>query len=95
MDNEHISIAQENALAAAQDNHAKKVFANALYAPLRLLSLTTNLASYFRPFAAQIIPALICIALIPLALLLSFFSGFVVWKNVAVNWESPLNLQFG
>ncbi|KAG5726131.1 hypothetical protein E4T56_gene2505 [Termitomyces sp. T112] len=96
MDNEHISTAQENSFVAAQEDHANQVLENVLYAPLRLfLVLTTNLVSYLRPFAAQIIPVLICIFLIPLILLLSFFSGLIVWKSVAVGWESPLHLQFG
>lgn len=96
MDNEHISTAQDNTFSAAQDDRANQVLDNVLYAPLRLLfAFTTNLASYLRPFASQIIPVFICMALIPLVLLLSLLSGFVVWKNIAVGWESPLHLQFG
>ncbi|KAG6878647.1 hypothetical protein C0993_001170 [Termitomyces sp. T159_Od127] len=96
MDNEHISIAQDNTSAAAQDDRSRQVLDHVLYAPFRLfLVFTTNLASHLRPFAPQIVPIFICMALIPLILLLSLFSGFIVWKNVAVGWESPLHLQFG
>lgn len=49
----------------------------------------------FRPIAPQLIPLFICLALIPIIIFLSIFSGWYVWKNVAVGWEYPLYLQYG
>jgi hypothetical protein len=49
----------------------------------------------FRPVAPQLIPLFVCLALIPVIILFSLFSGWYVWKNVAVGWESPLYLQYG
>ncbi|KAG0693318.1 putative adipose-regulatory protein-domain-containing protein [Suillus ampliporus] len=49
----------------------------------------------FRPVAPQLIPLFVCLALIPVIILFSLFSGWYVWKNVAVGWESPLFLQYG
>ncbi|KAG2369475.1 putative adipose-regulatory protein-domain-containing protein [Suillus spraguei] len=49
----------------------------------------------FRPIAPQLIPLFVCLALIPVIILFSLFSGWYVWKNVAVGWEYPLYLQYG
>ncbi|KAG2075060.1 hypothetical protein BDR04DRAFT_1091887 [Suillus decipiens] len=49
----------------------------------------------FRPIAPQLIPLFVCLALIPVIILFSLFSGWYVWKNVAVGWASPLYLQYG
>ncbi|KAG1908248.1 uncharacterized protein F5891DRAFT_992243 [Suillus fuscotomentosus] len=49
----------------------------------------------FRPVAPQLIPLFVCLALIPVIILFSLFSGWYVWKNVAVGWESSLYLQYG
>jgi hypothetical protein len=48
-----------------------------------------------RPIAPQLIPLFVCLALVPVIILFSLFSGWYVWKNVAVGWESPLYLQYG
>ncbi|KAG2159703.1 putative adipose-regulatory protein-domain-containing protein [Suillus bovinus] len=48
-----------------------------------------------RPVAPQLVPLLICLALIPVIIFFSLFSGWYIWKNVAVGWESPLYLQYG
>ncbi|KAG0696024.1 putative adipose-regulatory protein-domain-containing protein [Suillus ampliporus] len=48
-----------------------------------------------RASAPQLIPLFVCLALIPIIILFSLFSGWYVWKNVAVGWESPLFLQYG
>ncbi|KAF9462083.1 hypothetical protein BDZ94DRAFT_1131692, partial [Collybia nuda] len=48
-----------------------------------------------RPFAPQLIPIIFCFLLIPLSLLLSGTAGFLVWRNIAAGWETPIYLQFG
>jgi hypothetical protein len=60
-------------------------FENVLSGTLRL----------FRPLAPHLVPVFVCLALIPVIIFLSLFSGWYVWKNVAVRWESPLYLQYG
>jgi len=49
----------------------------------------------FRPLAPQLIPLFVCLALIPVIISFSLFSGWYVWKNAAVGWESPVYLQYG
>ncbi|OJA16244.1 hypothetical protein AZE42_00072 [Rhizopogon vesiculosus] len=69
-----------------EDNHQEIFwFENALSGSLRI----------FRPLAPQLIPLFVCLALIPVIISFSLFSGWYVWKNVAVGWESPLYLQYG
>ncbi|EGO05179.1 hypothetical protein SERLA73DRAFT_174147 [Serpula lacrymans var. lacrymans S7.3] len=60
--------------------------------PFRILF---SMLSIFRPFAPQIIPLVVCLVLIPVILIFSLYSGYYVWKNVAVGWESPIHLQYG
>ncbi|KAG1749847.1 putative adipose-regulatory protein-domain-containing protein [Suillus paluster] len=62
-------------------------------------SLLQNVARFImnlcRPVAPRLIPLFVCLALIPVIIIFSLFSGWYVWKNVAVGWESPLYLQYG
>jgi len=96
MDNTHTSTAQENELNADDRDSLSQVLFNLLSSALRFfLALASSVFSLLRPFAPQIIPLLICVFIIPLVVLLSLSAGFLVWKNVAVGWESPLHLQFG
>ncbi|KAF5355812.1 hypothetical protein D9756_004089 [Leucocoprinus leucothites] len=67
-----------------------------LLAPLNLLNLVAvNGVSVLRPYAPQLIPILICLFLIPIAVCLSLFAGWRVWKSLSVGWEVPLYLQYG
>ncbi|KAJ8083830.1 hypothetical protein PM082_002596 [Marasmius tenuissimus] len=67
-----------------------------IYAPVTLtISIISFIASKLRPFAPHFTPLIICCSLLPLLVLLSLFSGFLVWKNVAVAWDTPLYLQYG
>lgn len=96
MDNTHTSTAQENDLIADDQDSLSQVLSNLLSSTLRfLLAVASSTLSFLRPFAPQIIPVLICVFIIPLVVLLSLSAGFLVWKNVAVAWESPIHLQFG
>lgn len=64
--------------------------------PLRILhSFSSITLATLRPYAPQIVPILICLLFIPLVVILSISAGFVVWKNFAVDWETPVHLQFG
>ncbi|KAF9229132.1 hypothetical protein BS17DRAFT_689440 [Gyrodon lividus] len=63
--------------------------ASVVFAPLR------SVMSLFRPIAPQIVPLAVCLSLIPVVVLFSLFSGWYVWKNVAVGWEVPVYLQYG
>ncbi|GLB36011.1 putative adipose-regulatory protein (Seipin) [Lyophyllum shimeji] len=96
MDNTHTSSAQEHHLTAHDRESLSQVLLNVLSSLLRfLLAVASNALSFLRPYAPQIIPVLTCVFIIPLFVLLSSFAGFLVWKNVAVGWETPLHLQFG
>lgn len=48
-----------------------------------------------RPFAPQLVPLLVFLALIPIVVSLSLFSGWYVWRNVAVSWKTEVYLQYG
>ncbi|KAI6007210.1 putative adipose-regulatory protein-domain-containing protein [Pisolithus albus] len=48
-----------------------------------------------RPFVPQLVCLLVFLALIPIVVSVSLFSGWYVWKNVAVGWETEVYLQYG
>lgn len=78
------------------DHGSFQMISTIVHVPLRLLvSLSSTTVATLRPYAPQIIPVLICVLFIPLIILLSVFSGFVVWRSVGVDWETPIHLQFG
>jgi hypothetical protein len=77
-------------------NSNNGLISRVLHLPFRLLlSFSSTSVATLRPYAPQIVPLLICVLFIPLVFLLSVFAGFVVWKSVAVDWETPIHLQFG
>lgn len=65
------------------------------FASASIRYLLSLLSRAFKPFAPQLVPLAVFIFLIPLALCLSGLAGWIVWKNVAVSWETPLFLQYG
>ncbi|KAH7885915.1 hypothetical protein F5I97DRAFT_1876383 [Phlebopus sp. FC_14] len=69
-----------------QDERAKP---SAPSPPLRLA------ISLMRPIGLQLVPLAVCLALVPVVVILSVFSGWYVWRNVAVGWEANLYLQYG
>ncbi|KAL4070817.1 putative adipose-regulatory protein-domain-containing protein [Scleroderma citrinum] len=48
-----------------------------------------------RPVAPQLVPLFVLLALIPVIVSFSLFSGWYVWKNVAVGWQTEIYLQYG
>lgn len=67
-----------------------------MFAPLRLLNLVAvNGISVLRPYAPQLIPIVVCLALVPFAVCLSLAAGWMVWKSLVVGWEAPLFFQYG
>ncbi|KIK78990.1 hypothetical protein PAXRUDRAFT_834327 [Paxillus rubicundulus Ve08.2h10] len=58
-------------------------------------ALMRRTLSLLRPIAPQMVPLAVCLSLIPVIVLSSMFSGWYVWKNVAVGWEIPVYLQYG
>ncbi|KAK0205730.1 hypothetical protein IW262DRAFT_1328328 [Armillaria fumosa] len=65
------------------------------FASASIQYLLSLLSKSLKPFAPQLVPLAVFIFLIPLALCLSGLAGWIVWKNVAVSWETPLFLQYG
>jgi hypothetical protein len=49
----------------------------------------------FKSLAPHIFSILAFCFLVPVIIAISIFSGYLVWRNVAVGWESPLYLQYG
>jgi len=67
-----------------------------MFAPLNLLNLVAvNGLSVLRPYAPQLIPIVVCLALVPFAVCLSLVAGWMVWKSLVVGWEAPLFFQYG
>ncbi|KAF5374739.1 hypothetical protein D9758_000421 [Tetrapyrgos nigripes] len=62
-------------------------------APLN--SLRDFASRSFQAIAAHLISIIAFCILIPVIISISIFAGYLVWKNVAVGWESPLYLQYG
>jgi len=75
------------------DPQAPNPILASIFTPIRFAFLKGF--SFLRPIAPQLIPLTIFLLLIPLILLLSVFAGWIVWKNVAVGWETTLDLQYG
>lgn len=66
------------------------------FIPVRIsLTLISKVFHLLRPLAPQLIPLAVCLIFIPIIVLLSISSGWIVWKNVAVSWETTLWLQYG
>jgi len=67
-----------------------------VYAPIQLvLAVLSRGLAVLHPFAPQLIPLVVCILLVPFVLFFSVSAGWIVWRSVAVGWESPLYLQYG
>ncbi|TBU62059.1 hypothetical protein BD310DRAFT_990344 [Dichomitus squalens] len=62
-----------------------RLFIDLLWAVLRL----------FSPLAPHLVPLAVFSVILPLIILLSIASGFFVWKNIAVSWETDIYLQYG
>ena len=65
--------------------HPIRLFIDLLWVVLRL----------FRPLAPHLVPLAVFSVTLPLIILLSIGSGYLVWKSVAVGWEADLFLQYG
>ncbi|KAI0721221.1 hypothetical protein C8T65DRAFT_705269 [Cerioporus squamosus] len=64
--------------------------------PMQLaIDLLWALGRLFRPLAPHLVPLAVFSAALPLIVFLSVGSGYLVWKSVAVSWETELYLQYG
>jgi Putative adipose-regulatory protein (Seipin) len=91
-----VSLTVDDTEIRNNNNGSFQLISNVLHVPLRLLhSISSTSIATLRPYAPQIIPVLICVLFIPLVILFSVFAGFVVWRSVAVDWETLIHLQFG
>ncbi|KAJ7900195.1 hypothetical protein B0H14DRAFT_2672677, partial [Mycena olivaceomarginata] len=71
-------------------------FTSLLQLPARLFfSALSAFLAFLRPIFPHILPLLVCLSLVPLLLFLSASAGWIVWRNVAVGWQTPLYLQYG
>jgi len=74
----------------------KNLGSSLLSVPLNFLNLVAMKGvSVLRPVALQLVPVFVCLFLIPFAVCLSVFAGWVVWKSLSLGWEVPLYLQYG
>jgi hypothetical protein len=75
---------------------ADSKFTSFLQLPARLFfSALSAFLAFLRPTFPHILPLLVCLSLVPLLLFLSASAGWIVWRNVAVGWQTPLYLQYG
>lgn len=64
--------------------------------PLHLANdLVASGLRLLRPFAPQFIPLAVFVFTVPVLVFFSFSAGWVVWRSIAVGWESSLDLQYG
>ncbi|KAJ7275185.1 hypothetical protein B0H12DRAFT_1086139 [Mycena haematopus] len=67
-----------------------------LQLPARLFfSALSTFIAFLHPYFPRVLPLLVCLSFVPLLLLLSASAGWIVWRNVAVGWQTPLYLQYG
>ena len=65
--------------------HPIQLFVDLIWAVLRL----------FQPLSPHLVPLAVFSITLPLIFFLSIGSGYLVWKNIAVSWETELFLQYG
>ncbi|KAJ6519679.1 hypothetical protein C8R45DRAFT_952357 [Mycena sanguinolenta] len=71
-------------------------FTSLLQLPVRLVfSALSSFLAFLHPYFPRVVPLLVCLSFVPLLLLLSASAGWIVWRNVAVGWQTPLYLQYG
>lgn len=64
--------------------------------PLRLVTASVGSSlRLIRPYTTQLIPLVILTLTIPLLVTLSLSSGWMVWRRIAVGWDTELYLQYG
>ncbi|EMD42159.1 hypothetical protein CERSUDRAFT_110697 [Gelatoporia subvermispora B] len=64
--------------------------------PLRKLAdLVAACVRLFRPVGPQLVPLVVFLAAIPVIVFLSFTAGWIVWRSIAVGWETEVFLQYG
>ncbi|KAJ7706327.1 putative adipose-regulatory protein-domain-containing protein [Mycena rosella] len=64
--------------------------------PSRLFfSILSAFLAIVRPSLPHILPLLVCLSFVPLLIFLSASAGWLVWRNAAVGWQTPLYLQYG
>ncbi|OCH96036.1 hypothetical protein OBBRIDRAFT_702409, partial [Obba rivulosa] len=47
------------------------------------------------PVGPQLVPLVVFLAAIPVIVFLSFAAGWIVWRSIAVGWETEVFLQYG
>jgi hypothetical protein len=82
-------------ITKVEQEDSKPLYEDQRQGSLWFETISSSALRFFRPLAPQLIPLFVCLALIPVIIFFSLFSGWYVWKNVAVGWESPLYLQYG
>jgi hypothetical protein len=79
-----------------QSRTNSKLFSYIADFPLRFMrSLGAQALALLRPTAPQLIPAFIFLFFVPLAVFFSLSAGWIVWRSVAVGWDSSIYLQYG
>ena len=56
------------------------------------------MAAIFRivsPYTTNLIPLVVFLLSIPVIAFLSASAGYLVWKSIAVGWETDVILQYG
>ncbi|KAF7800046.1 hypothetical protein EIP86_011289 [Pleurotus ostreatoroseus] len=64
--------------------------------PMRLVQgAVASGYSLFRPYAPQMVPLMAFAITIPILVFFSLSAGWLVWRSIAVSWETNLYLQYG
>jgi len=59
------------------------------------LYLPAQVASAIKPYSPQLVPFIVCLAVIPFLVFFSFVAGWLVWASVPRGWAVPVYLQYG
>lgn len=74
----------------------ESISSTVLNAPLRITGYAISTSwGHLRPYAPLVVPVLVYLSFLPFVSFLSFSTGVIVWRRIAVGWEIPLYLQYG
>ncbi len=57
--------------------------------------VVASVLSLLRPYAPQMVPFMAFAVMIPALVFFSLSAGWIVWRSIAVGWETTLYLQYG
>ena len=90
-------------MSLRETRSSNEKYSTAVHEPPWLIRLPMRLVqgavasgySLFRPYAPQMVPLMAFAITIPILVFFSLSAGWLVWRSIAVSWETDLYLQYG